>query len=423
MEIHITEDLKMESLLPFSVVENFRFDWRPNQHAVLELAGFINREMECKRLELYNSKVKVWTEKDGREQILFYGGIGKIEEQVVGNTTKVCLEAESGSCGLDREMEKRSFQEVDKTYAEVAHTVVESGGGNVICAEGKELTLERPLIQYEETAWEFIKRLASRLGTCVIPDIETGKQNVWFGMRKGADIPSFSEQKYSMNVRTGTGGQSAEESYEIEGREFYKLGDRTIFLGKKMLICGVSASFIHGDLIFRYLLKERENCKAIYREQFIGLGLTGTVAEVRKERVRIALDIDGENAVGNYFYHWYPETGNALYAMPEIGARILLYFGSRDEQEGYALHCLPEKAGSGSVYTDRHLHIADGNTADLSAGNVSFSRGSQQSLSVGDGHIYAGSSHKLSIHAMESVQIDAGRMMISTPDELDICQG
>lgn len=150
--------------------------------------------------------------------------------------------------------------------------------------------------------------------------------------------------------------------------------------------------------------------------------MTGTVAEVRKERVRIALDIDGENAAGNYFYHWYPETGNALYAMPEIGARILLYFGSRDEQTGYALHCLPDRAGNGTAYTDRHLHITDGNTADLSAESINFSR-SGRSLSLGNEYISAGSSHKLSIQAAESVQIDAGRMMIRTPDELDICQG
>lgn len=422
MEIRITEKLKMESMLPLAVVESFRFDWRPNRHAVLELVGFINRGMEYKRSELYDSKVKVWLEKDGTEQILFYGCIGKIEEQIVGNTTKVCLKVESGSSGLDRELDKKSFQDIDKSYADVACEVAESSGGRVICTEGNEQTIERPFIQYEETAWGFIKRLASRLGTCVIADIETGKRNVWFGMRKGSDIPSFSEQRYSMNIRTGTGGQSAESSYETESGEFYKLGDRTVFLGKKMIICGVSASFIQGELVFRYLLKKRENCKAIYKEQFTGLGLTGTVAEVRKERVRIALDIDGENAAGNYFYHWYPETGNALYAMPEIGARILLYFGSRDEQTGYALHCLPDRAGNGTAYTDRHLHITDGNTADLSAESINFSR-SGRSLSLGNEYISAGSSHKLSIQAAESVQIDAGRMMIRTPDELDICQG
>lgn len=422
MEIRITENLKMDSLLPLSAVENFRFDWRPNWHAVLELIGFINREMEYKRLELYDSKVELWMEKDGMRQVLFHGCIGRIEEQIVGNTTKVCLEVESGSCGLDREPAKRSFQDVNKTYAEVAREAAESSSGRVICTVGKEQTIERPLIQYEETAWGFIKRLASRLGTCVIADIETGKRNVWFGMRKGTDIPSFSEQRYSMNIRTGIGGQSGENSYETESREFYKLGDRTVFLGKKMIICGMSASFIQGELVFRYLLKERENCKAIFREQFAGLGLTGTVAEVRKERVRIALDIDGGNAAGNYFYHWYPETGNALYAMPEAGARILLYFGSCDEQDGYALHCLPGKAGSGTAHTDRHLHIKDGNTANLSAESVNFSL-SGQSLSLGNGHISAGSSQKLSIQAAEGVQIDAGRMMISTPDELDICQG
>ena len=38
-----------------------------------------------------------------------------------------------------------------------------------------------PVIQYEETTWEFV----NRLGVPIIPDIETGKPNLWFGMRNG----------------------------------------------------------------------------------------------------------------------------------------------------------------------------------------------------------------------------------------------
>ena len=41
---------------------------------------------------------------------------------------------------------------------------------------------------------------------------------------------------------------------------------------------------------------------------FTGLGLMGTVLEVRGEQMKVALDIDGRVSTGDYFYNWYPVT-------------------------------------------------------------------------------------------------------------------
>ena len=88
-----------------------------------------------------------------------------------GNFEKVYLEAKSASCMLDKRRESQSFQNVENTYAKTVKEAIQQSGGQVICTAGKENKMETPLICYGETVWEFVMRLASYLGTCVIPDI------------------------------------------------------------------------------------------------------------------------------------------------------------------------------------------------------------------------------------------------------------
>ena len=66
---------------------------------------------------------------------------------------------------------ERSYQLVDKTYAEVADEAVKISGGKTICIDGNNKIIGKPFIQYQETAWEFCKRLASHLGTCIVADV------------------------------------------------------------------------------------------------------------------------------------------------------------------------------------------------------------------------------------------------------------
>ena len=109
--------------------------------------------------------------------------------------------------------------------------------------------------------------------------------------------------------------------------------------------------------------------------------------------------------------------------MPEAGAHIILYFGGRDEREGFVMHCLPADKESGWDERNRHLATKEGNTVHLYAGSVDFSNHGKHSLSVGDGTAGVRSTGKVTVSAKSGVKINASRIFISTPDELDICQG
>lgn len=423
MEISITSNLKVESVIHFEAVEYFQFTWMPNQHAELILRGYIDRTQKYEMTEAYNSKIKIWLEDEKGGQILFWGYLVKAEVENIGKVIKIQLNAKSGSCKLDQQAESQSFQNVEATYAEVIKQAVERVGGRTICESGVGNRIGKPLIQYEETIWEFGKRLASQLGTCVVSDNETSGECFWFGMRKGNVIPPLSEEEYEINIHRRSFDKEKEASYDVESREFYKIGDRTKFFNQEMIICKVLALFKNGELIFKYSLKQSESIQTFYQNKFLGLGLKGTVIDTRQEQVKIALDIDSGVSTGDYYYDWYPETGNALYAVPEKGTRILLYFGSQDEREGFALHSLLDDANCGRSYINRCIHTKEGNLTRLSDRGIVFSNKQGHGVSLECDTISIRSVDKLSISAQGPVKFSASQIFISTPDELNICQG
>ena len=133
----------------------------------------------------------------------------------------------------------------------------------------------------------------------------------------------------------------------------------------------MDAVFRGGELLFTYKLAEEAGIQTpiSYNESFTGMSLWGKVEEVRDEKVRVTFDFDPEK--GKYFYPWMPETGNASYAVPEVGARVAVYFKDHDEREGIAVRCMvqterqekPEEKllrspdGSIVMMTDHHLKM------------------------------------------------------------------
>lgn len=297
---------------------------------------------------------------------------------------------------------------------------MESSGGHVICTIGSDKKLNQPVIQFEESTWQFAKRLASHLGSCVIPDMETGNPNLWFGMRKGRKIPDFSKEQYTVKITHNSCGEKASEiCYQAESREFYKIGDQTTFLDEMVTIVEVSARLEQGELLFTYLLEREHVTEPVYQEKFAGLSLSGRILNTKDELIQVALDIDNNSSTGDHYYPWYPKTGNVLYAMPEKGAGIELYFPNSDEKNGFITDCFPEKKKK-RVCEDRCFVLGDGNFIQMFDSLLCFSKDGGQSVSLSDGSIAIGTSRQLQLLAEGKVQLRAKRINVNSEDEISI---
>lgn len=420
MEIKIANGIFMESNFPFLGVESFEFEWKPNEHAFLTMRGYLNEKEKYHLAEAYGDKIKLKLEKGG--VILFHGYIVDIRVDHVGNTREIKLKAASGSFRIDGKLESESFQNPKETYAEIAQKTAKGARARVICTEGIGISIGKPVVRYQETIWQFNKRLASALGTCIVPDIVTGERDFWFGMRKGESIPLLEGEEYTVDICRGRNRRKVSTIYKVQSRDFYKIGDRTILNGTEWKICGVKAVFQKGELTFRYLLKQEEIVETIFLERFMGLGLKGTIAEVQNEQVRIVLDIDEGRETGQYFYHWYPETGNSLYAMPEPGTRAVLCFGERAGREGFVMHSLPNSMKDRWNRKSRHLDTKERNMLHLDGESIAVSKEGNRTVCLGNSFVSANSVGKLRIVAEGSVKMSAKKFIMRTPDEVNICQ-
>lgn len=422
MEVKLAEHLMIESEIPLLKVESFVLCWKLNDHAYLQIIGMADEAIPCNWEKIYNSKIKLWRRKENDDEILFHGYLKSVEMATVGRTKQICLNVESGSCKLDIQKQSRSFQDISKTYSEIEKQIIEETGGLVICTEGKELKIEQPVICYQETAWEFSKRMASYVKTCIVADIESGKSALWFGLPKGKQTPCFPETEYGIRVENDA-KMGTSVSYEVEGREFYKIGAQTAFLDQKVTITEVVGRYEHGELIFTYLLKgQRPISPVTSSDKFRGLGIKGEVLDVQRETMSVALDIDNGKSTGSYYYNWYPETGNSLYSMPEKGARVVLYFGDANVREGFIIHCVPNRDEK-LDYADRCLELENGGTIALYDDALGFSRKKGHRISVGDGAIILGTTKQIRISAEEKIKIKAKTISIKADTEVKIYQG
>jgi len=422
MTITLTGNLRLDVDIPLLNGECFEVEWKPGVHAKLKLEGYLQPEVTWNMAQVYGSNIKIWLEEDGGEQVLFHGLLKDISEKTIAGTRKIYIEGISASSLLDQKEYSRSFQNVNKSYYNIIQEITEADNGQVICTADKTLKPEKPTIQYKETNWDYSRRLASHLGVILIPDIETGDPNFWIGMRKGETVPSFSEAWYLAELDT------ERVQYWVRSTESYQLGDKTTFLGGDVILHEKLIQYQNGELQYCYLLGDEmiNSITGWDKEEFTGLCLDGTVQAVEGEFLSLVLDIDNGTTTGEFFYEWLPETGNILYAMPEVGSPVSLYFSSTNEQDGIAVHCLhrkPSKQHKKSDYKYRSFDVLGNQSIMLSQGSAALSKSSKHELCVRDKAVVSKTSKHLKISAEGDVKLKAKLLTLITPDEIVVCKG
>lgn len=423
MELQLAEALRLDTDLPLLEVTKFQFHWKSGCHALLRLEGYLIASVPWKSEQSGGSSLRLWLEKGEAKQTLYNGVILETEICHEGGISRLTVRAVSASHQLDQRPVSRSFQNPAKTYGEIVRQAVQAEGGEVIRNRETDKESGTPVIQYGETTWEFANRHGGRLGIPIIPDIETGEPNLWFGMRNGKEVPALSEIQCSVNIRSI--GKTRGMRLRAEGKDFYKIGDKMTYLGQRAVIEEVEGRYEYGELTFAYTLGD-EDTKNHYRVSSshpAGLGFWGTVDEVKEDTLKLALDLDGGECTGEYFYPWYPDTGNGIYAMPEKGTKALLHFFGADEQDGAVIHCMNPKPEHDRHYKNRAFNLADGNSVRLTSETIDISRGGRHQVALDDNGVLASTSENLSIRAEGKIKLKGRQISISTPDELNICQG
>jgi len=347
-----------------------------------------------------------------KDEILFHGIVAETVVQVSAGVHLVKVFAISASDILDRECVSEMHQNVLSTYEQIVKEIVSKKSGQVICTVGDGAAVKAPLLCYKETIWQYLKRLASHFNQPVMADVKSGKAALWFGVRKGRSIDNYNLTLSQIDIDK-LSEWGAIVSCSLRGGENYELGDYLSIDGRMRLICQKEVRLKHGEIEFLYRAADKPaaSVKRYGRKEIAGLSLKGTVEKAENEKVYVRLDIDGKE--GLYPFPWYPETGNVLYAMPEVGAKVELYFMSDNEAEAIAVRCRDTE----SVTEDKKM-ITGSNDNIMLINSSEIRLNCDDKLSICGKRIFLEGKRSFDISAKGKIKINSKTVEITAPQEV-----
>lgn len=284
-------------------------------------------------------------ENDSLYMIMFCGLVTDFSFSMDGYETLFRLEAASGTVKMDMLTHFRVFQNAGSPCLKICKQLTESyTGGKVVCMEGNEANLEDIMIQYEETDWEFLKRVAQRAGLFLVSDTTGKGVSCTLGFPAGIQrIMPEDKIKIKWNIKeymqkSANGIRTLQEidmqELIISIREIWRIGDSVWYQGKKYFVWKISTEYNRIECIHTYYLRTKKAIQAVpvVYQGVSGYSFQAVVTDVEKDKVQIEIERDEWRAMDGKKWFLYAtvyssEDGTGWYCMPEIGDHVRLYKG------------------------------------------------------------------------------------------------
>lgn len=180
----ITDKIGIESSVDFEAVYHMEISVKPNQHGKLILQGILSPGATQQEENWDNSSIRVVVlDEHGKPgETLFHGILRDSYVYHENRVREVIVTALSGSCALDKNSVSRTFQDVQVTYGNLIRQKASDAHGSVQMYTPDTGNIQKPVIQYEETDWEFCRRMASHLGVPLYCDVSVPHPSLQLGI-------------------------------------------------------------------------------------------------------------------------------------------------------------------------------------------------------------------------------------------------
>lgn len=372
----------LERLLEVKMVQ------KRNEHTTLFFYGIVKEGVEEKGLEDVNQGTKI--QFCHKETVLFSGILQTVQVICKNHVYYLKGTAVSHTILLDLTPKRRSFQENGMAFSKVAEVCIKEKQAKMEY-HAEEKKVENLMLQYDETDWEFVKRLASHSNSVLIPLVEQDEPAFLFGIEEGGEykeklkLADYTVQKNIELERLLT--QSPEVKFQEKDSFLYTfdtdkycfyVGDRLELNGKPLYISEASLHLLDSVLTCQYCLgtKAALSVPKAYQEEMIGLTLDGKVLKSIDDTVKVHLSIDEQQEEGKgyafpYATAYTAEQHTGWYVMPEIGDTVQIVFPTKDENAAYAVQSVRKgKTGKTSDPRVKYLRTADGKEIKLDQNEI-----------------------------------------------------
>lgn len=436
-----------------------------NEHAKLQLSGIISDENTDEYVESAgeNEIIKVSVEDDDGNTInLFEGIVINISIDVRNNVRTLEIEALSQTFLMDIKKSNGTFQNEEFTYEDIFRKI-NSGYGDIMMVDNvtNGAKIDEFLVKYNETDWEFLKRLASHFNTGLVPACYLSGIRYSIGWVRTENAYNLTEFNYSIKkglreykVKAYNEGYDLSDidliSYEITTNRIMNLYEDVAFNGRKLMVYKCEIQMVGGILSNKYILRDERGMKVkkMYNDRIAGASLQGRVLAAQKDQVKVSLEIDGsptEREGAKWFDFatiFSSPDGTGWYCMPEVEDVVRLYFPDNMEKHAYVINSLhyPYSNSNESRRSDPSVKsfstkygkeivmrpggidiISGGNSMSLDdGGGIQVSSNSQISMSGSSINISGGA---VSIHGAGGVTLSQSGASINIKDDVVMSGG
>ncbi|MBU3104335.1 contractile injection system protein, VgrG/Pvc8 family [Clostridium gasigenes] len=423
-----------------------------NNHVTLNLTCILDDEMKDNYVQDTDeeTQIEVFYEKEGSHFSLFNGVVTKIKVSVINYVYTLFIEAKSFDYKMNIGKKKRDFQNTNMTTHELIDEVMKAYPSANYNINIPNEPIGEFILQYNETDYEFLKRIVSKYNQSLISEMELKNIHLYFGtpeihVEQKTKIINYTVSKAVDEYNDVKNNDTPEVletdfvTYKIRTQEILNVGENFNFIGQKFYIKKAVYAMDEGKLENIYDLRTRRGLrsKRLYNMNVIGISINGSIREVTRDRVKVNLEISKN--LNQSEYYWFPYAtvagspdGGGWYCMPEVGEKIRLNCPTKDESRAFVVNAIgSNEAKSGAEVENDRMSNPDNKSLKTDAGQevkftpsgivIECSEG-QASMNLNkDGTIEVIGQKNINIACAQNLSLRAeNEMIISAQKSVDI---
>lgn len=436
--------------LTFLSIQDIRMREETGEHGRLTITGYIEDEKEEEYLARLTGEVWEKVEKagiDGERQILFQGIVTDFSIESGYHQKQMTLQITTGSCLLDREEHLRAWQDSDSSYEQIFAQIMEGyQEGKAVFHSPLGKTEGSLILQYYETDWQFLKRLASRKNQFLTAESTGMGAQITCAFPPGRRVDFPEEGRYTMRKDLEAYRQKKLRGLShlreddsiicvVQSREHYRIGDYMDVQGRRLYISRIDSRLEGGEMLHDCYLRTRAGMEVLPVQQtgMAGTSLDAIITKVKEDRVQV--DILGDENRGQTADIWYPYAtvystadGTGWYCMPEPGDMVRLTIPGRE-------------AGGAFVTSSVHMETDSADRKDPAVKSfkskyqkevrftpdsivITNNQGTRIELTDQEG-IHIVSAHSVLLEAAQDITVssDTGSLIVAGASSVNLTQG
>lgn len=440
----LVEPFDFQKIIDLSIISEL------NEHTKFSISGIISDENVDEYVENTgaNETIKVSIRDDeDNTTTLFEGIVTKIGIRADNNVRNLEIEALSKTFLLDIRKNSASYQKEEYTYSDIFEQINNEYDDVAIVdnvTNGEKI--DKFLVQYKETDWEFLKRLASYFNMALVPECQMSGIKYSIGGAGESKVHDISEYNYSIekglqeyNIKASNEDYDLDDidiiSYEVTTSKIMKLYNKVNFKDRQLLVYKCETEMVGGVLSNNYTLRDENGMKVrrVYNDKVVGISLQGRILDTEKDKVKISLEIDG-SPTEKEGIRWFEfatifsqPNGTGWYCMPEIEDVVRLYFPDNVEKNSYVINSMhyPSLDPDSRTDTDvKSISTKYGKQIVMSPGSVEIiANGNLLMRMLDDEGIEVNSDKKIILDAGDDIEITGGgKVKINGDAGIDLTQ-